>query len=185
MLEMAKKNKKEKETIRHEKQISMRLFGTDLAVYQANNTKPKDVFRSGLYDENRKKKSPQQIKLLSEIFVVNNRIMENELKVRADKLLLNELRKEYNNIIGFNESKRNQLIKAIKKEYYDFIEDEKYADCDLSDFYTIRRDAISISAMRVGIEYEDAIDVFDSYLEDEVAKQSILENTRTSEFEDV
>ena len=184
MLNMAKKNEKEKTMkTRKEKQIHIRINGTDLSSYQACGTNPKNVFRSGLYDESRNKKSAREIELKSQIFLVNNRMEDYKLKLMADELLLKKLLKELRHVKGFTENKRKQLIKSIKKEYFDFIEDEKYSNCDLTDFYEIRKDAISIYAMRVGIDYEHAVDVFDSYLEDEVAKQSALENTRIIEYE--
>lgn len=182
---MAKKDKEKEMKKRNEKQIGLRLTGTDLAVNQSIGAKPKDVYRSGLYDEQRKKKSKEVIEIQSKIFMVNNRMIDNKLKIQADELLLKELYKDLRKAQGFNESKRNKLIRAIKKEYYAFIENEKYADYGLSDFYEIERNAISIYAMRVGIDYEQAVDVFDKYLEDEVAKQSVLENTKTCEHEDV
>ena len=184
MLKMAKNNKNNKESIKkHEKRINIRLTGFDLVNYQMCGVGSTDVFRSGLYDEDRKNKSTQEIILKSQILRLNNQIMEDEMRVKANKLLVSELIKELNNIKGFTEKKRKYLIKSIKDVYFEFLEDEKYVDCDLSDFYTIKRDDIEIYAMKVGIEYEQAVDVFDSYLENEVAKQSVLEHMKLSENE--
>ena len=184
MLKMAKNNKNKKESInKHEKRINIRLTGFDLTNYQMCGFGSTDVFRSGLYDENRKKKSAQEIMLKSQILRLNNQIMEDEMRVRANKLLVSELIKELNNLKGFTEKKRKYLIQTIKKEYFAFIDDERYVDCDLSDFYTIKRDDIEICAMKVGIEYEQAVDVFDSYLKDEFEKQSVLEHMKLSENE--
>lgn len=183
MLKMAKKEKEKELEQRCEKQVNIRLFGTDLSSFQSSKSNPKDIFRSGLYDENRKRKSDEVIKLQSQIHIVNNRMTDYKLKLQADELLMKELLAKLKKAQGFTENKKQQLIKAIKKEYYDFIEYEKYSDCGISDFYNIRKDAISIYAMRVGIDYEQAVDVFDEYLDNEVAKQSVLENTRISEHE--
>ena len=185
MLKMAKKKQnKEKQVKKYEKRINIRLTGFDLANYQMCDVGSTDVFRSGLYDEkNRKKKSAQEIKLKSQIMRVQNQIMEDELRVKANKLLLSELLSELNNLKGFTEKKRKYLIKSIKEVYFEFIDDEKYEDCDLSDFYEIKKTDIQIYAMKVGIEYEQAVDVFDSYLKDEFEKQSVLENMKLGEKE--
>lgn len=187
MLKMAKKKQnKEKSTYIHEKRVNIRLTGFDLANYQMCGVGSTDVFRSGLYDisdENKKKKSAQEIKLKSQILKLNNEIIEDEMRLRANKLLLAELMKELNQIKGFTDKKRKYLIQSIKKEYFDFIDDEKYENCGLSDFYTIKRTDIDIYAMKVGIDYEQAVDVFDSYLKDEFEKQSVLENMKLSENE--
>lgn len=184
MLKMAKNNKnKEKSTYKHEKRVNIRLSGYDLTNYQMCGVGSTDVFRSGLYDENRKKKSPQEIKLKSQILKVNNDIIEDEMRLRANKLLLADLIEELNQIKGFTDKKRKYLIQSIKKEYFAFIDDEKYVDCDLSEFYSIKRTDIEITAMEVGIDYEQAVDVFDSYLKDEFEKQSVLEHMKLSENE--
>lgn len=188
MLEMTKENNREKKLkTRNEKQVNLRLFGSDLSSFQACGTNPKDVFRCGLYGENRKKKSKEEIELLSKIFLVNNRIIDNQLKVDADKLLLKELEKQYREFKGFSADKKHWLLSKIEDEFNDFIEDERYDEdvrMDLNQFYSIRRDAITNNATRVGRTYEQAIELFDEYLE-EMEQQSILENTRTKEHEDV
>ena len=166
-----------------EKRINLRLTGMDLCNYELCGVGSTDIFRSGLYDENRKNKSKQEILLKSQILRVQNEILEDEMRIRANKLLLDELLNDLKNVKGFTESKRNKFINRMKNEYYDFINDERYSNCDLNDFYRIRKDAISIYAMKVGIDYEFAIDVFESYLEDEVAKQNVLMNTKSSEKE--
>lgn len=173
---------KEKSIKKLEKRINIRLTGFDLTNYQMCGVGSTDIFRSGLYDEtNRKKKSKEEIKLKSQIMRIQNQIIEDELRVKANKLLLKELLGELNNLKGFTEKKRKYLIKSIKDVYFEFLEDEKYADCDLSDFYEVKKTDIEIYAMKVGIEYEQAVDVFDSYLENEVAKQSVLENMKIGE----
>jgi len=182
---MAKKKKEKELKKRHEKQINIRLFGADLSNYQASGVKPKDVFRSGLYDENRKKKSPKEIELLSQIYLVNNRIMDNQLKIRADKLLLKELQKELKEIKGFSATKRQWLLSKIEDEFNDFMEDERYSEdirYDLKQFYSIKRSEITNRASKVGRTYEQAIELYDEYLE-ELEQLSVLENTRTSEHE--
>lgn len=185
MLKMAKKNKEKQLKQRHEKQVNIRLFGADLSNYQACGTNPKDVFRSGLYDENRKKQSKREIELKSQIFLVNNRIIDNKLKIQADKLLLKELNKQLLEVQGFSEDKKQWLLSKIEDGFQEFIEDERYDEdvrMDLKQFYAINRDYISNRALQVGKTYEQAVELFDEYLE-EMEQQSVLENTRSSEHE--
>ena len=182
---MAKKKKEKEMKTRHEKQVNIRLFGADLSSFQACGTNPKDVFRCGLYDENRKKQSQREIELKSQIFLVNNRIIDNQLRIQADMLLLKELQKELQEVKGFSAEKRHWLISNIEKELNDFIEDERYDEDvrnDLNMFYSVRRDAISLKAIKVGKTYEQAVEIFDKYLA-EIEQSSVLENTRTSEHE--
>lgn len=179
--------KKEKQKTRHEKQINIRLFGADLSSFNSCETNPKDIFRSGLYNEDRKKQSKKEIKLKSQIHLLNNRIMDNQLRIEADKLLLTKLLYELNEVKGFSEEKKKLLLAEIEKEFNDFIEDEKYAEDirnDFNEFYTIKRDAITNKASKFGRTYEQAIELFDEY-HAEMEQNSILENTRTIEYDDV
>ena len=178
---MAKKKQNKKEKANTEQRVNLRLTGIESTNFLMCGTGGTDVFRCGLYDEQRKVKPTKEIELKSKILHVQNKIIEHKLEVKANELLLNDLFNELKQVKGFTETKRKKLIKSMKKEYFDFIDDERYAECDLSDFYYIKKDKISIYAMRCGIDYEYAVEVFDNYLEDEVAKQNILENERLSE----
>ena len=104
---------------------------------------------------------------------------ERELSQFADELLLEKLNEQLANIQGFSDEKRNQLIKAMDKIFHEFIDDESIDESirdDISQFYELRRDDIDIYAMKVGIRFEDAIDVFDEYL-DEINEQTVIDDT--------
>ena len=124
------------------------------------------------------------MKLLSEIKFIEDRMHERELSQFADKLLLEKLNEDLANIQGFSDEKRNQLVKAIEKLYHEFIDDKSIDESiryDISQFYELNRDDIDIYAMKVGIRYEDAINIFDEYL-DEINEQSIIDDTIIGEI---
>ena len=182
---MAKKDKYKRKYKSNEKQLSARLKGFDFSDFDAYGVSGIDVFRYGMINIKKEHKSPKEVKILSQIILVENRMMERELNQYADELLLEKLYKELKGIKGFTKEKEQKLIKAIEREFNDFIEDERYDETvrsDLSMFYKVRRDAISNQATYVGITYEKAVEIFDKYLED-MEQSSVLENTRTSEHE--
>ena len=185
MLKMAKKNNKKRKFKSNEKQLGARLKGFDFSDYDAYGVTGIDVFRYGMMNIKKEHASPQEVKILSKIILVENRMLERELNQQADELLLEKLYNELKNIKGFSRDKEQKLIKAIEKEFNSFIENEKYDEdvrMDLNQFYTIKRDSIEVQAMYVGITYEKAVEVFDKYLED-MEQNSVLENTSTSEHE--
>ena len=169
----------------NEKQLGARLKGFDFSDYDAYGVTGIDVFRYGMMNIKKEHASPQEVKILSKIILVENRMLERELNQQADELLLEKLYNELKDIKGFSRDKEQKLIKAIEKEFNSFIENEKYDEdvrMDLNQFYTIKRDSIEVQAMYVGITYEKAVEVFDKYLED-MEQNSVLENTSTSEHE--
>ena len=179
---MDKKDKYQRKFKSNEKQLSARLKGFDFTDFDAHAVSGIDVFRFGMINIKKQDISPREIKLQSKIILVENRMAERELDQMADELLLEKLYDELKEIKGFTKSKEQKLIKEIQNEFNAFLEDKQYKNCDLSDFYTIKRDSITIQATYVGISYEKAVEIFDKYLED-MEQQSILENTRTSEHE--
>ena len=179
MLNMAKKKKYYKS---NEKQVGARLTGFDFSDFDAHGVKGIDVFRYGMMNIKKEHASPKEVKLLSKIILVENRMAERELNQMADELLLKKLYEQLEDIKGFTIEKQEKLIKLLQKEFDVFIEDNKYEDCDLSDFYTIKRDAITIHASKFDRTYEQAVELFDKYHED-MEQQSVLENTRTIEHE--
>lgn len=185
MLKMAKKNKYKRKYKSNEKQVGARLKGFDFSDYDAYGVTGIDVFRYGMINIKKEHASPQEVKIQSKIILVENRMMERELDQMADELLLKKLYNDLKQVKGFTKEKRDKLIKSIEKELNDFMNDKRYSEdvrMDLNQFYTIRRDAISNKAFYVGRTYEQAIEIFDKYME-EMEQNSVLENTRTSEHE--
>ena len=185
---MAKNNKNKRIKKTNEKQVGARLKGFDFSDFDTYDVSGIDVFRFGLINlEKEKKSNPlalKKMKLLSEIKLVEDRMHERELSQLADELLLEKLNEQLANIKGFSDEKRNQLIKAIEKIYYEFIDDESIDEdirCDISQFYVIKRDDIDIYAMKVGIRFEDAVIIFDEYL-DEINEQTIVDDTIIDEI---
>lgn len=185
---MAKNNKNKRIKRTNEKQIGARLKGFDFSDFETYGVTGIDVFRFGLLNLKEDKKSNplalKKMKLLSEIKFIEDRMHERELSQFADSLLLEKLNEDLANINGFSDEKRNQLVKAIEKMYYEFIDDESIDEsirCDISQFYELNRDDIDIYAMKVGIRYEDAIIIFDEYL-DEINEQSIIDDTIIGEI---
>ena len=188
MLKMAKNNKNKRIKKTNEKQVGARLKGFDFSDFDTYDVTGIDVFRFGLINlEEEKKSNPlalKKMKLLSEIKFIKDRMHERELSQFADELLLEKLNEQLANIKGFSDEKRNQLIKAIEKIYYEFIDDESIDEdirCDISQFYVIKRHDIDIYAMKVGIRFEDAVIIFDEYL-DEINEQTIVDDTIIDEI---
>ena len=188
MLKMTKtdKNKRIKRT--NEKQVGARLKGFDFSDFETYGVSGVDIFRYGMIKYKEEKISnpleSKKMKLLSEIKLVEDRMHERELSQFADELLLEKLNEQLANIIGFSDEKRTKLIKAMEKLYYEFIDDESIDEsirCDISQFYELKRTDIDIYAMKVGIRYEDAIIVFDEYL-DEINEQTIVDDTIIDEI---
>lgn len=178
---MAKKNKK----FKIEKQLNSKLKGFDFSDFETYGVRGIDIYRYAMIQFEKEHKSPKEMKLLSEIRFIENRMLERELNQKADELLLKELYDELEDIKGFNKDKKQWLIKAIEDEFNDYLEsnDERYTDYkDLTSFYKFRKDAISNRASKVGRTYEQAVELFDAYFE-KIADEDIIENTRTSEHE--
>lgn len=188
MLKMAKKNQKKRIERFNEKRLSVRLKGFDFSDFETYGVKGVDVFRYGMINlEKDKEKNPlalEKIKLLSEIKLVEDRMHERHLSQIADELLLEKLNEKLENIQGFSDAKRIQLITKIEKLYNAFIEDESLDESikyDIEQFYEHNRSDIDIYAMKVGIRYEDAIVIFDEYL-DSINEESIIDDTIIDEI---
>lgn len=188
MLKMAKNNKNKRIERTNEKRFSARVKGFDFSDFETYGVSGVDVFRFGLINLKEDMKSNplalKKMKLLSEIKLVEDRMHERELSQFADELLLEKLNEQLANIKGFSDEKRNQLVKAIEKIYYEFIDDESIDEdirCDISQFYVVKRDDIDIYAMKVGIRFEDAVNIFDEYL-DEINEQTIVDDTIIDEI---
>ena len=185
---MTKNNKNKRIKRTNEKQISARLKGFDFSDFEIYGVSGVDIFRYGMNKYKEEKISnpleSKKMKLLSEIKLVEDRMHERELSQFADELLLEKLNEQLANIIGFSDEKRIKLIKAMEKLYYEFIDDESINEdirCDISQFYELKRADIDIYAMRVGIRHEDAIIVFDEYL-DEINEQTVIDETIIDEI---
>lgn len=188
MLKMAKKNQKKRIERFNEKRLSVRLKGFDFSDFETYGVKGVDVFRYGMINlEKDKEKNPlalEKIKLLSEIKLVEDRMHERHLSQIADELLLEKLNEKLENIQGFSDAKRIQLITKIEKLYNAFIEDESLDESikyDIEQFYEQNRSDIDMYAMKVGIRYEDAIVIFDEYL-DSINEESIIDDTIIDEI---
>lgn len=182
---MTKKNNYERKHKSNEKQLSARLKGFDFTDYDAYGVTGIDVFRYGMINIKKEHASPKEVKLKSQIMLVENRMLERELNQMADELLLKKLYEQLKDIKGFTIEKQEKLIELIQSEFDAFIEDKKLDEdvrMDLNQFYTIKRDAITIQASKFGRTYEQAIELFEKYLED-MEQNSVLENTRSSEHE--
>lgn len=182
---MAKNEKNKRKYKSNEKQLNARLKGFDFSDFETYGVRGIDVYRYGMIQLEKEHKSPKEMKILSSIRLVENRMYERELDNMADEMLLDKLYSELENIKGFTKDKQEQLIELIKHEFELFIEDEKLDEDvknDLTMFYELRRDAITNRASKFGRIYEQAIELFDNYLED-MEQSSVLENTRTSEHE--
>lgn len=182
---MAKKNNKKRKYKSNEKQLSARLKGFDFSDLDAYGVTGIDVFRYGMINIKKEHASPRVVKLQSQIMLVENRMLERELEQRADELLLEQLYKELKDIKGFTKEKEQKLIKQLEDEFELFNNDESLDEnirYDLTSFYKLRYDAIYNKATYSGITYEQAVEIFDAYME-KMANQDVLENTRTSEHE--
>ena len=149
-------------------QVSARLSGFDLSDYQMLGVTGIDIFRCGLFNVNHSRCNPREVKLKSQIIKLENEILEHQMEIDSKKLLLEQLLKELEDVKGFSDDKRVWLISSIEEEFHNFLEDDSYDEDvrnDLSEFYSIRRDIITINAMKVGKSYEDAISIFDEYLD--------------------
>ena len=185
---MTKNNKNKRIERTNEKRLSARVKGFDFSDFETYGVTGINVFRFGLLNlEKDKKSNPlalKKMKLLSEIKFVEDRMNERKLDQLADELLLEKLNEDLANITGFSKEKRNKLIKAIEKIYYEFINDESIDESiryDISQFYELKRDDIDIYSMKIaGIRYEDAIIIFDEYL-DEINEQTIVDDTIINE----
>lgn len=191
MVKMAKKKQNKRIEKTNEKRLSARLKGFDFSDFETYDITGIDVFRFGLINlEKEKKSNPlalKKMKLLSEIKLIKDRMHEREISQFADELLLEKLNEDLANIQGFSDEKRIKLIKAIEKIYYEFIDDksiEKDIRTDLNQFYQIKRSDIDIFAMKVGIRYENAVIVFDEYLES-MNEQSVVDDSIIDEIDDV
>lgn len=183
---MAKKKEYKRKFKSNEKQISARLKGFDFSDYNAYGVTGIDVFRYGMMNIKKDKASPQKVKLLSKINLIENRMIERELDNQADELLLEKLYQELEDIDGFTSEKQEQLIDAIEKEFNEFINDEKYDEDirnDLSEFYSLKRSEISNRALKFGKTYDQAVELFDKYLAD-MEQKDVLENTKTTEHDE-
>ena len=184
---MTKNNKNKRIERTNEKRLSARVKGFDFSDFETYGVTGINVFRFGLLNLKEDKKSNplalKKMKLLSEIKFVEDRMHERELDQIGDELLLEKLNEQLANITGFSKEKRNKLVKAIEKLYYEFINDESIDESiryDIGQFYELKRDDIDIYAMKVGIRFDDAVIIFDEYL-DEINEQTIVDDTIINE----
>lgn len=128
----------------------------------------KDVFMCGLKTYIERIKSTERFKLESQIKLIESRMYERELDMVADGLLLEKLYSDLDKVMVLSKEKEEKLISAIEKEFYEFMDDERYSEetrSDIGRFYDIRKDAIDIQAYYAGVSYEQAIEIFDDYLD--------------------
>ena len=152
-----------------QRRVSTRVRGLELNLLETCGLTYGELVRYGLkkyYEEH--PKSNEHI-IVTEIAFLRDKIEECELEIEATKLLIQDRLGELKEI---KESKENSqywyIVNNIYDTYLEFIDDESLSDeyrSDLNNFYINRRDKIEIIAMQAGHTFEQAINIFESYLD--------------------
>ena len=160
----------------NEKVVSIRLSKTDLSDFykltENSDTTPKDIFRVGLRKMMEEKRSPNEVKLLSTLKLLEDENWEYDMRVIANNHLMESIREKLDNFESNKiATRKRRIIEEMIKEHTDFMNDPRYTldvRNDLNEFYIIRRDSIGIIAMYNGSKYEDAVEYYDEYFEKQV-----------------
>lgn len=160
----------------NEKVVSIRLSKTDLSDFykltENSSTTPKDIFRVGLRKMMEEKRSPNEVKLLSTLKLLEDENWEYDLRVVANNILMDSIREKLDDFESNKiATRKRKIVEEMINEHTDFMNDPRYTldvRNDLNEFYIIRRNAIELIAMYNGSKYEDAVEYYDEYFEKQV-----------------
>ena len=165
---------------KRERRVSTRVRGLELALLEQSKLSNGEIVRYGLrkyFDEHPIK---NEHKILTEISFLQDENQEYELKIEANELLIQkriselaELRNNHEKLVY------DRLIMGMYDLLIDFMDDDRYTfevRSDLNEFYSLYRDSISLLAMKFNKTNDEAIELFEQYLDSFDNEDSVLLN---------
>ena len=167
-----------------ERRVSTRVRGLELQLLEKSKLSNKDLVRYALKKFFEERPISAETQILAEIGFLQDKNYEYGLMIEANELLLKEKMLELEEIRANRSMVRyTRLVDEIYTAYLEFIDDDSYTDdfrLDISNFYSVRRGAIDIAAMKAGKSFEEAIECFEFYM-DSICDDEYLEDMESVE----
>lgn len=173
---------------KHERRVSTRVSGFELNLLERSGLSNSQIVRYGIRKYFEEHPISYEHELVTEINFLQDKNKEYAMLIEANELLIHEkieelssIRKSYENLVY------DGLISGMYDLLVEFMDDERYAwdfRSDLKNFYNVRRDSITILASRFMKSYDDAIILFEKYLDSFGNDDSILMGSVGSGFKD-
>lgn len=165
---------------RKERRVSTRVRGFELALLERSGLSNGEIVRYGIRKYFEENPMINEHAILTEISFLQDKNNEYSMKIEANELLiqkkleeLKDIRMEYGSVIY------DRLIGGMYNLLLEFMDDERYSwevRSDLSNFYSIRRDSISLLASRFHKTFDESVELFEKYLDSFDSEDALLLN---------
>lgn len=152
-----------------ERRINTRVKGLELQLLEQSGLSNGQVVRYGIKKYFEEAPLTVEAQVLTEISFLQDLILETELKLESYQSNLEKKLEEYREIQVDKDNRVYQyIVDNVYGYYLEFLDDDGLTDefrSDLNNFYSYKRDAITIVGLHCNKSFDEVIVIFERYLD--------------------